>query len=226
MADTVIFFPGPGGLIPIKVIDNLDGTYSLDTDASASAGTQGVISDGAAVGATKPVVIGGVDGSGNAQNIITDTNGRLELVARGTLSGLSTAGSPVGLASAGSISATILATGLWNFTGTTFESVRNPNVFKTVSLASATAETTIWTPAASKKFRLMGFILTCGVASTLTFKDNTGGTTIFIARGGVDVPITPNGMGNGILSAAVNNVLTVTRGTACTLDGVVWGTEE
>jgi hypothetical protein len=98
--------------------------------------------------------------------------------------------------------------------------------FKPVALGAATAETTIWTPTAGKKFRLMGFILTCGAASTLTFKDNTAGTTIFAARGTTDQPISVPNLGNGILSAAANNVLTVTRGTSCTLDGVVWGTEE
>jgi hypothetical protein len=91
---------------------------------------------------------------------------------------------------------------------------------------AATAETTIWTPTSGKKFRLMGFILTCEAASLLTFRDNTGGTTIFETRGGTDVPISPPAMGNGILSAAANNVLTVTRGTSVALRGTVWGTEE
>jgi hypothetical protein len=103
---------------------------------------------------------------------------------------------------------------------------RTPNIFKVVALSAGTTETTIWTPAGGKKFRLMGFLLTCGAASTLTFKDNTAGTTIFAARGTTDQPISPSGMGNGILSATANNVLTVTRGTSATLDGVVWGTEE
>lgn len=112
------------------------------------------------------------------------------------------------------------------FGGAMWERQRTPTVFKVVDLAAGTSETTIWTPAASKKFRLMGFLLTCEAASTLTFKDNTGGSTIYVARGGVDVPITPAGMGNGILSGTANNVLTVTRGTSTALRGVVWGTEE
>jgi hypothetical protein len=68
-------------------------------------------------------------------------------------------------------------------------------------------------------------VLTSGAASTLTFKDNTGGSTVFASRGGTDQAVTVD-LGNGILSAANNNVLTVTRGTSSTLDGVVWGTEE
>jgi hypothetical protein len=114
----------------------------------------------------------------------------------------------------------------FDFTGSVWVRRRTPTVFKVVALGAATAETTIWTPAAGKKFRLMGFLLTPGAGSTLTFKDNTGGTTIFAARGATDTPITPSGLGNGILSAAADNVLTVTRGTSCTLDGVVWGCEE
>lgn len=114
----------------------------------------------------------------------------------------------------------------YNYNGASWDRLRTPNVFKVVALAAGTAETTIWTPTASKKFRLMGFLLTPGAATTLTFKDNTAGTTIFAARGTTDQPIATPPMGNGILSAAANNVLTVTRGTSATLDGVVWGTEE
>jgi hypothetical protein len=112
--------------------------------------------------------------------------------------------------------------------GATWDRLRHANVFKVVALAAGTAETTIWTPTAGKKFRLMGFILTCGTAgSTLTFKDNTAGTTIMAARGGTDVPVYMSPpSSNGLLSAAANNPLTVTRGTSCTLDGVVYGTEE
>jgi len=130
----------------------------------------------------------------------------------------------LGLTSAGGSAA--LAVANWLFNGTSLDKQRTPAIFKVVALTAATAETTIWTPGAGKKFRLMGFILTCGAASTLTFKDNTAGTTIFAARGGTDVPVSVPNLGNGILSAAANNVFTVTRGTSCTLDGVVWGTEE
>lgn len=111
------------------------------------------------------------------------------------------------------------------YNGATWDRDRTPIVFKPIALTAATAETTIWTPTSGKKFRLMGFTLTCGAGSTLTFKDNTGGTTVFAARGGTDVPISVQ-LGNGILSGAINRVLTVTRGTSATLDGTVWGTEE
>jgi hypothetical protein len=111
------------------------------------------------------------------------------------------------------------------FNGTTWDRLRTPNTFKPLDVSAATAEATIWTPAAGKKFRLMGFILATGVASTLTFKDNTGGTTIFVARAAADTPLVVN-LGNGILSGAADRVLTVTRGTSATLVGTVFGTEE
>ena len=103
---------------------------------------------------------------------------------------------------------------------------RTPNIFKTFSLAQDTVETTIWDPAPGKKFRVMGLIATCEAAAELTFKDNTAGSTIFVARASGDTPISPSGMGNGILSATVDNVLTVTRSASVALRGTVWGTEE
>jgi hypothetical protein len=114
------------------------------------------------------------------------------------------------------------------YNGATWDRQRTPKVFKVVALGAGTTETTIWTPTSGKKFRLMGLVLSVGAASTLTFKDNTAGTTIFAARGAADAPIVipASALGNGILSAAANNVLTVTRGTSATLDGVVFGTEE
>ncbi|MBI3654061.1 MAG: hypothetical protein HY231_23775 [Acidobacteria bacterium] len=111
------------------------------------------------------------------------------------------------------------------YNGATWDRQRTPKVFKVVALGAGTTETTIWTPTSGKKFRLMGFILSVGAASTLTFKDDTGGTSIFAARGAADAPIVVN-LGNGILSGAANRVLTVTRGTSATLDGTVFGTEE
>ena len=114
----------------------------------------------------------------------------------------------------------------YQFNGTTWRRQRTPNVFKVVSLIAGTAEATIWTPATGKRFRLMGFILTSGTTSTLTFNDGTAGTLIFQTRGANNAPIITPPLGDGILSLAANNPLTVTRGTSGTLEGVVFGTEE
>lgn len=106
-----------------------------------------------------------------------------------------------------------------------FERRRAPGTFKPVTLGAATAETTIWTPAAGKKFRLMGFVLTTGAQTVLTFKDNTAGTTIAVVELAANSPFRLD-LGNGILSTAANNVLTVTRGTSAALNGTIIGGEE
>lgn len=114
------------------------------------------------------------------------------------------------------------------FNGATWERWRNPNVFKSLSAVVVTAETTIWTPAAGKKFRLMGYILSQGVATgAVTLKDNTAGSTIhIIPQNTIGVYIVSPGFGNGQLSAAANNVLTATGASTETLTGMVFGTEE
>jgi hypothetical protein len=101
-------------------------------------------------------------------------------------------------------------------------------VFKTLSAVVITSETTIWTPATGKKFRLMGLWLTQGVVTgAVTLKDNTAGTTIFIVpQHTIAVAMSPIYLGNGILSAAANNVLTATGASTETITGVVFGTEE
>jgi hypothetical protein len=113
------------------------------------------------------------------------------------------------------------------FNGSQWDRQRTPHVFKSFSGTVITSETTIWTPTSGKKFRLMGFVITQGVATgNITLKDNTAGTTILV------IPATPTGqplpfaMGNGILSAAANNVLTATGTSTETISGFVYGTEE
>lgn len=105
---------------------------------------------------------------------------------------------------------------------------RTPVVYKSLSAVVITSETTIWTPAAGKKFRLMGFCLSQGVATgAVTLKDNTAGTTIFtIPQNTVGVQNCFSLPGNGIVSATANNVLTATGVSTETLTGTVYGTEE
>jgi hypothetical protein len=106
--------------------------------------------------------------------------------------------------------------------------LRTPAVFKPLSAVVITAETTIWTPTAGKKFRLMGYAITQGVATgAITLKDNTAGTTILvIPPNTIGVHQLSPAMGNGILSAAANNVLTATGVVTETITGYVFGTEE
>jgi len=113
------------------------------------------------------------------------------------------------------------------YNGATWDRERVPTVFTTFDLSAATAETTLWTPTSGKKFRFMGFLVFTGATSTkLTFKDNTAGSTILIhgLPGGWMIQVDLGS--KGILSAAANNVLTVTRSGSTTLSGTVYGTEE
>lgn len=109
----------------------------------------------------------------------------------------------------------------------TWDRARVADTVKQVALSAGTTETTVWTPASGKKFRLMGLVLTASAQTVLTFKDNTAGTTILTLELPANAPytITPAVLGNGVLSAAANNVLTVTRGTLAALNGVVVGQE-
>jgi hypothetical protein len=116
---------------------------------------------------------------------------------------------------------------LWN--GASADRQRTPAIFKVINAVTITSETTIWTPATGKKFRLMGYQLMSGATGgNVLLKDNTAGTTILIV--GLNVAnaqaSSPPNMGNGILSAAANNVLTATGATGQTITGFVFGTEE
>ncbi len=125
----------------------------------------------------------------------------------------------------------------------------SPDTFKTVQ-ATASGNTALWTPTSGKKFRLMRFniqltanaVLASAAVLTVTFQDATtgipitydfyvgqvaltGATALFIAgeeTGLID-------LGNGVLSAAVNNVLNVNLSATLTSGNVrvtVAGTEE
>lgn len=115
---------------------------------------------------------------------------------------------------------------IWNGSG--WDRQRTPLVFKNLNAVLITAETTIWTPAATKKFRIMGYCLSQGVVTgAITLKDNTAGTTIMIIpQNTIGVAFCSNPMGNGILSVTANNVLTATGAATETITGYVFGTEE
>ncbi|SRR5216683_598162 len=107
-----------------------------------------------------------------------------------------------------------------------------PNVFNTVATAAA-GNTALWTPAAGKKFRLMRYMVsvtdnaTQAVLGTLTVSLNDAGAAIGQAH---DVFVPAVGLvntgslygspwidlGNGILSAAINQALNVNLSAALT----------
>ena len=114
------------------------------------------------------------------------------------------------------------------FNGIITDRTRTPNKFINLNAVSIATEATIWTPATGKRFRVMGFMLTSGtVGGNVVFKDNTAGTTILtLPFGAAAIPLVSAPMGNGIFSAAINNVLTATGVATQTLSGTIFGCEE
>lgn len=130
------------------------------------------------------------------------------------------------------------------FNGTTWDKVRTCTTFKTAT-ATASGNTALWTPASGKKFRLMRLYVTVSATNTIaavtneiiTFQDGATAMSIRFdasvgttAAAGEDFSSGWVDLGNGILSAAANNVLNLNLGTAvATGPGVtatVCGTEE
>lgn len=111
------------------------------------------------------------------------------------------------------------------FGGETWQQLRTPRVFKPQNAVPVATETTVWTPAAGTRFRLMGMTVASSVAGNLVFRDNTAGTIIASVSTTAGVPV-PVDFGNGKLSAAANNVLTAQGPGGSTLSGMIFGTEE
>lgn len=125
-----------------------------------------------------------------------------------------------------------------------WDRVRVANLFKSV-LGTATGSTALWTPTSGKKFRLMKYkldvpnstIAASAADLTITFLDSATATNVIET---ISIPATTIGgmgawssgwvdLGNGILSAAANNVLNINLSFALTAGGVrvsVCGTEE
>jgi hypothetical protein len=101
-------------------------------------------------------------------------------------------------------------------------------VFKVVANVPVTAGTpvTVWTPAAGKSFRLLGWCLRAGAASDVKFLDQ--GTDIVRCLAPASTPAIMPELELGILSAAPGNALQLdlVTGTAITVSGTVFGTEE
>jgi len=113
--------------------------------------------------------------------------------------------------------------------GGAFTVLRVADVFKdipaTAIVVNAAAGVSIWTPAAGKKFRLLGGIFSLVAAGLLILGDGIGGVELLRVALAAGISIVLPAMGNGILSAAANNALSA-YGTATNLNGVVFGTEE
>lgn len=131
---------------------------------------------------------------------------------------------------------------LYGYNGTTFDRIRVAVVSKTV-IATTIGSTAVWVPTAGKRFRLMGY--TIDVAGSLAA---TGVQTIKLEDAAVvfknhlaNLIQTPSAtisggadhmgadLGQGYLSAAINQTLNINLSVAMGSGGVainVWGTEE
>lgn len=118
---------------------------------------------------------------------------------------------------------------MMGLTGGVRDLMRVANVFKDFASTAITAGTpvAIWTPAAGKKFRLLGWALSLSVAGSIIFKYGAGNTTMFrtpaLAAAGVH---TSPALGNGSMPGAANDVLKVDVTATGSVAGFVFGVEE
>lgn len=118
----------------------------------------------------------------------------------------------------------------YGYAGSTgFDRMRVGKIYKYIeflNLADNTA-TTVWTPAAGRKFRLMAVQISASAASILHLRDGAGGTIFHTQRtAGIDSKAFD--FGNGYISSTANNVLEILNKSAATINVWVtaWGTEE
>lgn len=130
------------------------------------------------------------------------------------------------------------------FNGVNWDRKRTPKIFKTVTVTAA-GSTAVWTPAAGKKFRLMGYsievtgnaIQAVGGNFEAVFLDAAtaigAGSSWYIPAAALNVFGSDGGkpfeLGNGYLSTLANNALNINLSAALTGGEIrvnVWGTEE
>lgn len=132
--------------------------------------------------------------------------------------------SVVGDANAGTY---MSSTGMMGYNGTAFDRVRVPNVWKYASSGAlaATTGTFIWTPAAGKKFRLMGVTFQASVSQAYFLRD--AGNTFQLLHPTATEAVTIM-LGNGYLSSAANVQMELynSGATSATVRISFFGTEE
>ncbi len=102
---------------------------------------------------------------------------------------------------------------------------------KLTDLSAVAVDTivTVWTPATGKKFRIQGGEISASAAISVLFEDNASGAGHYLFRTPKLVANTPYSFklpGNGIPSAAINNVLKATGSGAGAITGFLWGVED
>lgn len=224
----------------VTPVGGSDGTNAqfLRTDTSGNLFAVGNVASGVA-DAGNPVKMGGKanqgtpasTANGNRVDAWYGVNGQqIVCIMTGSTAG-DGALARVGMDLAGNLAIPPFAMmGFSNASGSGWDRVRLASVIKTVAAVAITAGTgaTIWTPAAGKKFRLMGWSLSVSAGASLIFGDNLVGTVILRTelQAAAGISQNPHGFGNGYLSAAANNVLKLDATATATVSGYVFGTEE
>ena len=122
----------------------------------------------------------------------------------------------------------MIGANLLGYNGATWDRVRVQAFRVDLNAVTITAIATLWTPTSGKKFRLMGGSISVSAASSVLFEDNSAGAGNFVWRTpklSADTPYNFD-LGNGKLSATINNVLKGTASAAATITGTLYGVEE
>jgi hypothetical protein len=118
--------------------------------------------------------------------------------------------------------------GAWLLAFDGAQGVRLRTQSKRVDLNAVAAGTiaTAWSPAAGKRVRLMGGVLSVSAAGSLLFEDNAAGAFVFrTPKLAADSPYNFD-LGQGVALGAVNNLLKMTLSVAGSVTGTLYGTEE
>lgn len=86
---------------------------------------------------------------------------------------------------------------------------------------------TVWTPAAGKKFRLVGYAVAVSAAAGVLFKEGAGNSLVLRTPTlAINTPHDIERIAEGVLSAAADNALKVDATANATVTGSCWGYEE
>lgn len=120
--------------------------------------------------------------------------------------------------------------GAWllGYNGAAGDLIRIQSFRVDMSAVTITAIATVWTPTAGKRFRLMGGSFSVSAAVSVLFEDNAAGAGNFVWRTPKLLADTPYSfdLGNGKLSAVIDQVLKATSSAAATITGTLYGVEE
>ncbi len=112
--------------------------------------------------------------------------------------------------------------------GASIQVQRAANVFKYAD-AAALGDNVVWTPAAGKKFRLMGVVIQCGAVATDVYLKDGAAQISPVLKLAANQLVSLDGVfarSNGLLSAVANNVLNINLSAANPVGVWVSGTEE